>query len=71
MNNLVTKLTIAAFLSLTIASGGTAIHLAAQPTLTEQQDRLFESSLVVWTTCVTIMPTLLTSRSTDNNEQNR
>ncbi|MEM8614872.1 MAG: hypothetical protein AAGF93_22900 [Cyanobacteria bacterium P01_H01_bin.105] len=63
MKNLVTKLIVAAFLSLTIASGGAAIYLATQPTLTEQQDRLFDSALIVWTTCTTLMPTLLTSRS--------
>ena len=64
MKNLVAKLTVAALLSLTIVSGGTAVHLAIRPTLTEQQDRLFDSSLVVWTTCTTLLPTVLTHHST-------
>ena len=65
------NLIFSSVLLLLLASGGVTIHLAIQPTLTEQQDRLFDSSLVVWTTCATIVPTLLTQHSTDNNEQNR
>ena len=63
------NLIFSSVLLLLLASGGVTIHLAIQPTLTEQQDRLFDSSLVVWTTCATIVPTLLTSRTNNDNDQ--
>ncbi|NMF82747.1 hypothetical protein [Nodosilinea sp. P-1105] len=37
-----------AVLSLTLGSGGTALHLANQPTLTDQQSRLLDSALDTW-----------------------
>ena len=63
------NLIFSSVLLLLLASGGGTIHLAIQPTLTEQQDRLFDSSLVVWTTCATIVPTLLTSLTNNDNDQ--
>ncbi|MEO1353341.1 MAG: hypothetical protein AAFW84_32035 [Cyanobacteria bacterium J06635_15] len=35
---------LTAVLSLTLASGGTAVHLASQPTLTEPQERILDSA---------------------------
>ena len=36
-------------LALTLGSGGAALHLASQPTLTEQQNRVFNSAIALWT----------------------
>ena len=36
-------------LALTLGSGGAALHLASQPTLTEQQIRVFNSAIALWT----------------------
>jgi peptidoglycan/LPS O-acetylase OafA/YrhL len=33
---------------LTVLSGGTAFYLAAQPTLSPQQNRIFESATTTW-----------------------
>ncbi|MEO0376486.1 MAG: hypothetical protein AAF329_18050 [Cyanobacteria bacterium P01_A01_bin.17] len=38
------KYAFAAVLSLTLVSGGTALHLSGQPTLTDSQDRIFDSA---------------------------
>jgi hypothetical protein len=37
-------------LALTLGSGGAALHLASQPTLTEQQNRVFNNASALWTT---------------------
>ena len=61
-----------AVLSLTLTSGGTAIYLASQPTLTEQQDRILDNALAMWTMGTTTVIGLLSSRSSDpdNTDEN-
>lgn len=64
-----------AVLSLTLTSGITAIHLANQPTLTEQQDRILDNALAMWTMGTTTVIGLLSSRpsdpdSTDKKDEN-
>lgn len=54
-----------AVLSLTLTSGGTAIHLANQPTLTQQQDRILDNALAMWTMGTTTVIGLLSSRPSD------
>jgi hypothetical protein len=46
-------------LALTLGSGGAALHLASQPTLTEQQNRVFNSAIALWTTGTTAVIGLL------------
>ncbi len=53
------NLVFATVLSLTLGSGGAALHLASQPTLTEQQNRLFNSAIALWTTGTTTLIGLL------------
>lgn len=53
------NLLFATVLSLTLGSGGAALHLASQPTLTEQQNRLFNSAIALWTTGTTTLIGLL------------
>ncbi|NEQ32532.1 MAG: hypothetical protein F6K04_16275 [Leptolyngbya sp. SIO4C5] len=66
------KLIFTAVLSLTLTSGGTALHLASQPTLTESQNRILDSALAMWTTGSATIIGLLSSRSNeeDDNEEN-
>lgn len=61
------NLVFATVLSLTLGSGGTALHLASQPTLTEQQDRILDSAIATWTTGVA---TLLGLSSASGNNKN-
>ncbi len=63
------NLTVAAVLSLTIISGGTATHLGSQPELTEQQDRLFDGALTTWSLGTASLFGLLASRSDDKDER--
>ncbi|MGB7314052.1 MAG: hypothetical protein WA939_14065 [Nodosilinea sp.] len=49
------NLIFATVLSLTLGSGGAALHLASQPTLTEQQNREFNSAIALWTTGTTTL----------------
>ncbi|MEM6433373.1 MAG: hypothetical protein AAF773_05880 [Cyanobacteria bacterium P01_D01_bin.115] len=62
------KLIFASVLALTLTSGGTALHLANQPTPTEAQDRIFDSAIAMWTMGTTTLIGLLSSRSDDDNE---
>jgi hypothetical protein len=41
---------VATVLALTLGSGGAALYLASQPTLTEQQNRVLDSAIALWTT---------------------
>jgi hypothetical protein len=58
----------AAVLSLTLTAGGTALHLASQPTLTSAQERFFDSAIALWTTGTTTLIGLLSSRSHRNDD---
>lgn len=51
-------------LALTLCSGGAALHLASQPTLTEQQNRLFNSALTLCTAGATAIIGLLGTNKT-------
>jgi hypothetical protein len=53
------NLIFATVLSLTLGSGGTALHLASQPTLTEAQTRVLDSAIALWTTGTTAVIGLL------------
>ncbi|MFE4106226.1 hypothetical protein [Almyronema epifaneia] len=64
------NLVFTAVLSLTLTSGGTALHLANQPTLTQPQDRILDSALAMWTTGSATLIGLLSSRSSsDDNDE--
>jgi hypothetical protein len=63
------NLTVAAVLSLTVISGGTATHLGSQPELTEQQDRLFDGALTTWSLGTASLFGLLANRPEDEDEQ--
>ena len=63
------KLVFTAVLSLTLASGGTAIHLAGQPTLTEPQERLLNSAIAAWTMGTTTLIGLLNSDRPTNQDK--
>lgn len=69
MNNLLTKTSFTACLALKITCGVTAIHLACQPILTEQQTSILERTLIVYGLTDTIMPNLPTRHETKDNEQ--
>ncbi|HSM84351.1 MAG TPA: hypothetical protein VLS96_21860 [Nodosilinea sp.] len=58
------NLIFATVLSLTLSSGGAALHLASQPTLTEAQTRLFNSAIALWTTGTTTLIGLLGTAAT-------
>jgi hypothetical protein len=53
MKNPSSNLIFATVLSLTLGSGGTALHLASQPTLTDAQTRVLNSAIALWTTGTT------------------
>ncbi len=59
MKNPSSNLIFATVLSLTLGSGGTALHLASQPTLTEAQTRVLNSAIALWTTGTTAVIGLL------------
>lgn len=56
---------LAAVLALTVLSGGTAFYLATQPTLSPQQNRVFESATTNWQMGVGAILALLGSKSTN------
>ena len=60
----------AAVLSTTIASGFTAVNLANQPTLNEQQDRVLDSAIAVWQFGTTTLFGLLGTRSNHGEDRN-
>ena len=62
------SLILAAALSITVASGGTAIYLANQPQLSEQQGRLFDAALSICTLGATSTIGLLGSRKPENQD---
>ncbi|MEM6436218.1 MAG: hypothetical protein AAF773_20565 [Cyanobacteria bacterium P01_D01_bin.115] len=62
------KSAFAAVLSLTLASGGTVLHLSGQPTLTDSQDRIFDSAIAMWTMGATTLFGLLGSRIATNED---
>ena len=68
MQNTHFKAVFAAVLSLTLTSGGTALHLSGQPTLTTAQDRIFDSAIAMWTMGATTLFGLLGSRITSEKE---
>ncbi len=63
------NLTVAAVLSLTLISGGTAAHLGSQPDLTEQQERLFDGALTTWSLGTASLCGLLASGSDDEDDR--
>ena len=60
----ITNLLFTTVLALTLSSGGAALHLASQPTLTEAQTRLFNSAIALWTTGTTTLIGLLGTAAT-------
>ena len=63
------NLVFATVLSLTLGSGGTAVHLASQPTLTAQQNRILDSAIAMWTTGATTLIGLLGAASTSGSSK--
>ncbi|MGG6237338.1 hypothetical protein ACQ4N7_01770 [Nodosilinea sp. AN01ver1] len=55
------NLIFATVLSLTLGSGGAALHLASQPTLNEAQTKVLNSAIVLWTTGTTTLLGLLST----------
>ena len=55
-------------LALTIASGGTAIAIANRPTVNEQQERILDSAIAIWTMGTTTLIGLLTSHASDDDD---
>ena len=60
----------ATVIALTLGSGGTALHLAGQPTMTDAQARLFDSAIATWTTGTAAVVGLLGSRLGNHDEEN-
>ena len=60
----------ATVIALTLGSGGTALHLAGQPTMTDAQTRLFDSAIATWTTGTAAVVGLLGSRLGNHDEEN-
>lgn len=60
-------LIFASVLALTLGSGGTAVHLGQRPTLTEPQERIFDSAITMWTMGTTTLIGLLSNRSEDED----
>lgn len=60
----------AAMITLTLVSGGTTLHLAAKPTLTKRQERLFSLALEVWamSTGITVEAMSSASKNTDEHQ---
>jgi hypothetical protein len=53
------NLIFATVLSLTLSSGGVAVHLASQPTLTEAQTHVLNTAIALWTAGTTALVGLL------------
>lgn len=62
-------LIFAAALSLTVISGGTAVHLSNQETLSDQQKRIQDSAIAIWTMGNTTIIGLLSGHFTDDGEK--
>ncbi|MEM9907473.1 MAG: hypothetical protein AAF921_20875 [Cyanobacteria bacterium P01_D01_bin.44] len=62
------NLILTAVLSLNLASGGTAVHLASQPTLTEPQERILDSAIAICTMGTTTLFGLLSRLSDDDDD---
>ncbi len=69
MKNLLAKTSFTACLVLKITCGITAVHLACQLALTEQQNSILERALIVYGLTDTIMPNLPTRHSSKDNDQ--
>ncbi|MEO0988308.1 MAG: hypothetical protein AAFY20_22630 [Cyanobacteria bacterium J06639_14] len=68
------KLIFIAVLSLTLTSGGMAVHLASQPTLTESQERVLNSAIAMWTMGTSTMIGLLSHNrpaASDNEDDDQ
>ncbi|MGD1929752.1 MAG: hypothetical protein ACFB12_12655 [Leptolyngbyaceae cyanobacterium] len=63
------KYVFATVIALTLSSGGTALHLAGQPTMTDAQTRLFDSAIATWTTGTAAVVGLLGSRLGNHDEE--
>ncbi|MGD1944101.1 MAG: hypothetical protein ACFB0G_22625 [Leptolyngbyaceae cyanobacterium] len=59
----------ATVIALTLGSGGTALHLAGQPTMTDAQTRIFDSAIATWTTGTAAVVGLLGSRLGNHDEE--
>ncbi|NET08826.1 MAG: hypothetical protein F6K09_31365 [Merismopedia sp. SIO2A8] len=66
MKNSPFVLIFAAVLSLTIASGGTAIAIANRPTVTDQQERILDSAIALFTMGSTTIIGLLNHQPSDD-----
>ncbi|MBD1919215.1 MULTISPECIES: hypothetical protein [Cyanophyceae] len=53
------NLVFSTVLSLTLGSGGAALHIASQPTLTEAQTHVLNTAIALWTTGTTTLIGLL------------
>ncbi len=58
----------ATVLTLTVASGGTAVDLGKRPSLTEPQSRVFITALATWTAGTTTLFGLLGIRTGQNSK---
>ncbi|MEM9505445.1 MAG: hypothetical protein AAGA01_15980 [Cyanobacteria bacterium P01_E01_bin.43] len=58
----------ATVIALTLGSGGTALHLAGQPTMTDAQSRLFDSAIATWTTGTAALVGMLSLRTQDDDD---
>jgi hypothetical protein len=63
------NLTVAAVLSLTVISGGTATYLGNQAELTEPQNRLFDGALTTWSLGTACLFGLFANAADDEDEQ--
>lgn len=57
------NLIFTAVLSLTLTSGGTAVHLASQPIMSEHQNRVLDSAMAICTTGSMALIGLVSGRS--------
>ena len=63
------KYVFATVIALTLGSGGIALHLAGQPTMTDAQTRILDGAIATWTTGTAAVVGLLGSRPGDNDEE--
>lgn len=57
-------------LTLTLSSGGSALYLANQPTLTEAQTCVLNTAIALWTTGSTAIIGMLSSSSSSTPKKN-
>ena len=62
------KYVFATVIALTLSSGGTALHLAGQATMTDAQTRLFDSVIATWTTGTAALVGMLSLRPQNNDD---